>query len=136
MSKKNRPTRRRASRKKGGSQASSILIPALVGVVVLAVVVGLIITLENRRLPAGDPAAVPTAQAGVAGDIPYPAVPRAPLEDTFQKLSQGQVVVVDVRGHNSYNAGHVAGAISVPEVELEARLDELPSDQEIVLYCT
>jgi hypothetical protein len=132
MSKKARPTRRR----KQGSQTSSLLIPALVGVVVLAIVLGIIISLENRQLAAGDPGAVPTAQAGAAGDIPYPAVPRASLEDTFQKLSQGQVLVVDVRGKPSYDAGHIAGAISVPEVELDTRLDELPRDQEIVLYCT
>jgi hypothetical protein len=136
MSKKNRPTRHRASRKKRGSQASSILIPALVGVVVLAIVIGIIITLEGRQPAAGSSAAVPTVQAGAAGDVPFASVPRAPVEDTFQRLNQGEVLVVDVRSKTSYDAGHIAGAISVPEEELDARLDELPRDAELVLYCT
>jgi len=137
MSKKNRPVRRRSGpQNKRGSQTSSLLIPILVGVVVLAIVVALIITLEGRQAPAGEAATVPTAQPGVAGDIPYPAVPRAPLEETFQKLSQGEIMVVDVRGKASYDVGHIAGALSLPEEEIDARIDELPRDAEIVLYCT
>lgn len=137
MSKKNRPVRRRAGpQKKQGSQASSMLIPALVGIVVLAIVLGIIITLEGRQAPAGEAVTVPTAQPGVAGDIPYPAVPRVPLEETFQKLNRGEILLVDVRGKASYDVGHIAGALSLPEEELNARLDELPRDAEIVLYCT
>ena len=136
MSKKNRPVRRGTRPQKRGSQASSLLIPVLVGVVVLAIALGIIITLEGRQAPAGEAATVATAQPGVAGDIPYPAVPRAALEETFQKLSQGEALVVDVRGKASYDVGHIAGALSLPEGEIDARLDELPRDAEIVLYCT
>jgi rhodanese-related sulfurtransferase len=42
---------------------------------------------------------------------------------------------LDVRPAEEYNAGHIAGAISIPLKELQLRLSDLPSDQEIVAYC-
>jgi rhodanese-related sulfurtransferase len=52
-----------------------------------------------------------------------------------QRLAEGAVVVLDVRPVVEYEQGHVAGARSIPIEELERRLSELPSDQEIVAYC-
>ena len=43
--------------------------------------------------------------------------------------------MVDLRPAEEYAAGHVAGALSIPLDELEARLAELPSDVEVVAYC-
>lgn len=51
------------------------------------------------------------------------------------RVAAGDVVVLDVRPRLEYLAGHIAGARSVPVDELEARLDELPHDVEIVAYC-
>jgi rhodanese-related sulfurtransferase len=45
------------------------------------------------------------------------------------------VTVIDVRPPEEYRAGHLVGALSMPLKELEARLSELPNDQEIVAYC-
>lgn len=45
------------------------------------------------------------------------------------------VVVVDVRPAEEYAAAHIPGAVSVPLPELEAALDRLPRDAEIVAYC-
>jgi rhodanese-related sulfurtransferase len=46
-----------------------------------------------------------------------------------------EVVVLDVRPRDEYEAGHIRGARNVPHDELEARLSELPEDVEIVAYC-
>lgn len=46
-----------------------------------------------------------------------------------------EVVVVDVRPRAEYEAGHVAGARSIPVSELRRRLRTLPPDIEIVAYC-
>jgi rhodanese-related sulfurtransferase len=46
-----------------------------------------------------------------------------------------EVVVVDVRPVREYEAGHVAGARSIPVVELRRRLRTLPKDVEVVAYC-
>lgn len=51
------------------------------------------------------------------------------------RLRRGDVVLVDVRSRQEFEAGHIEGARSIPVDELEERLAELPADQEIVAYC-
>lgn len=56
-------------------------------------------------------------------------------EELIQCLSRGYVVLVDVRPHDEYDAGHIDGARSIPIDELERRLGELPRGQQVVAYC-
>ncbi len=56
-------------------------------------------------------------------------------EELLRRVEAGDVVVVDVRPAAEYAAGHIAGAISVPLDELEARLAELTPEREVVAYC-
>jgi rhodanese-related sulfurtransferase len=56
-------------------------------------------------------------------------------EELLERVSRGEVTVIDVRPSEEYAAGHIAGALSIPLRELEDRLQELPSDREIVAYC-
>ena len=56
-------------------------------------------------------------------------------ETLLNQVSNGEVVVLDVRPLEEYRAGHIPGALSVPLEELEQRISELPQDQEIVAYC-
>jgi rhodanese-related sulfurtransferase len=51
------------------------------------------------------------------------------------RVHAGEVMVLDVRPAEEYRAAHIAGAISVPLKELEARLETLPKDREVVAYC-
>jgi rhodanese-related sulfurtransferase/DNA-binding HxlR family transcriptional regulator len=51
------------------------------------------------------------------------------------RLGQGDVVLVDVRSPEEFEAGHIEGARSIPLDELERRLAEIPDDQEVVAYC-
>ena len=53
----------------------------------------------------------------------------------MERLSDGSVVVLDVRPEEEYRAGHIPGALSVPVNALEAALQTLPKDKEIVAYC-
>lgn len=50
-------------------------------------------------------------------------------------INSDAVLVVDVRPREEYDASHIVGAVSIPLAELEGRMDELPSDKTIVLYC-
>ena len=63
---------------------------------------------------------------------PVEAVSRAEL---LERVRAGDVVVVDLRPAEEYEAGHIAGAISIPLAELEAHLAELPAGVEVVAYC-
>lgn len=52
-----------------------------------------------------------------------------------RRLRDGDVLVLDVRPRPEYEAGHIAGARSVPVEELGRRLRDIPRDEEIVAYC-
>ena len=56
-------------------------------------------------------------------------------DDLRQRARDGTVTILDVRPNDEYALGHLAGAINVPLKDLEARLGELDSNQEIVAYC-
>lgn len=56
-------------------------------------------------------------------------------DELVERLRRGQVVLVDVRPSEEFEAGHIEGARSIPIDELEDRLSELPADREIVAYC-
>lgn len=56
--------------------------------------------------------------------------------DTLVKLARkGDVVVLDVRPNNEYEAAHLPFARSIPLEELKTRLAELPAGKLIVAYC-
>jgi rhodanese-related sulfurtransferase len=63
---------------------------------------------------------------------PVEAVSRAEL---LERVRSGDAVVVDLRPAEEYEAGHIAGAISIPLAEIESHLAELPAGVEIVAYC-
>jgi rhodanese-related sulfurtransferase len=56
-------------------------------------------------------------------------------DELMARLARGDVVLVDVRPAEEFEAGHIEGAQSIPIAELRQRLEDLPSDREIVAYC-
>lgn len=54
-------------------------------------------------------------------------------DELRRRLRAGEVLAVDVRPAEEYQAGHIPGARSIPFGELLQRLDEL--DGEVVAYC-
>lgn len=53
----------------------------------------------------------------------------------LQKARSGEIVVIDVRPTDEFDAGHLPYAMSLPVSELRKRLVELPKDRVIVAYC-
>jgi len=56
-------------------------------------------------------------------------------DELIARLRKGDVVLVDVRPTEEFEAGHIKGARSIPIDELQQRLAELPADREVVAYC-
>src|SRR5882672_4176427 len=56
-------------------------------------------------------------------------------EELRRRIRRGEVVVLDVRPTEEYQAGHIPGALSVPVAELKKRLNALPKNRDIVAYC-
>ena len=74
------------------------------------------------------------------GTTPAPVGSTAPRMDlaTFKALYDNPAtrpIIIDVRSGQSFNEGHIAGAISVPEAEVDILLAKLPKDKLIVAYC-
>lgn len=57
------------------------------------------------------------------------------MPELLKRARSADVVILDARPANEYEAGHIAGAISVPVADLRRRLKELPTTREYVAYC-
>jgi rhodanese-related sulfurtransferase len=67
-----------------------------------------------------------------AGERSTERVSRAEL---LRRAQAGEVVVVDVRPSEEFQAGHIPGALSLPLEHLELHLDQLDPAIEVVAYC-
>ncbi|MGW3266219.1 ArsR/SmtB family transcription factor [Streptomyces sp. NPDC001056] len=85
-----------------------------------------------RKVADRHQAAVPAARDAYLGPEAEAEMTR---EELRERVAAGDVVVLDVRPMEEYSAGHIPGAISIPVGELAERIDELPEDTEIVVYC-
>ena len=85
-----------------------------------------------RKVAERHQAAVPAARDAYLGDDATAEVSR---EELRVRAAAGDVVVLDVRPAEEYRAGHIPGAVSIPVGELADRIDELPEQTEIVVYC-
>ncbi len=93
----------------------------------VAALYALVRTVASAHLPDVD-----AASAAYLGPDDAEQVTR---DELLQRAQRGEVVVLDVRPREEYEAGHIPGAVSIPVEELADRLDDIPADQEIVAYC-
>jgi rhodanese-related sulfurtransferase len=70
-----------------------------------------------------------------ARDYLGPDVETIDRAELIERLSRGDVVLVDVRPREEYDAGHIEGARSIPHDEFAKRLDEIPPGKDVVAYC-
>jgi len=57
------------------------------------------------------------------------------MSELLKRARSDDVVILDTRPPREYEAGHIAGAISMPVADLRRRLKELPKDKKYVAYC-
>lgn len=63
------------------------------------------------------------------------AVARIGIAEAEAAVKKGDAILLDVRDAAAYKAGHIKGAISLPEAEIPARFSTLPRDKKIITYC-
>ncbi len=56
-------------------------------------------------------------------------------EELAERLEAEDMLLVDLRPREEYEAGHIPGAVSIPARELDDRLGELPETKPLVAYC-
>jgi hydroxyacylglutathione hydrolase len=71
-------------------------------------------------------------------NLPWAMLTSAPevVQLTVDEFAQREAAfVIDVREPAEYEAGHVRGAVSLPQADLASRLEELPRDKPIICIC-
>jgi len=63
-------------------------------------------------------------------------VQRISVQAAKAAFDQGQAIILDVRGQETYANQHIRGAENIPLDELQNRLDELNPSGWIITYCT
>lgn len=54
----------------------------------------------------------------------------------MMEADPSQVTLLDVRPKEAYEVEHISGAINIPLEEIRQRLDEIPRDKPVYIYCT
>jgi len=60
------------------------------------------------------------------------------IEEAQEMFGSGTAVFIDTRDEWAYRAGHIKGAINIPLVEFDTRIDslkDLPGDKSLITYC-
>jgi len=52
-----------------------------------------------------------------------------------QMLESGDFFVLDVRPHSLFTDSHIKGAVNISVIELPDKIDEIPVNSKILLYC-
>lgn len=111
-----------------------------------------VVTQAQADIPAARaslPAAEPSGGTRTGGTVgarsapaaePAPAVELLDLAAMKKVLAEGSAIIVDARSKQSYEFGHIPGAVSLPAADFESayeiRKDLLPLSVRIVVYCT
>jgi NADPH-dependent 2,4-dienoyl-CoA reductase/sulfur reductase-like enzyme/rhodanese-related sulfurtransferase len=61
--------------------------------------------------------------------------PQLAVEDVLSQPESERPWLLDVRTSKEYADGHIPGASNIPVDELRARLDEVPRDRSLAVYC-
>ncbi|BCS81028.1 FAD-dependent oxidoreductase [Anaerocellum diazotrophicum] len=109
-------------------------------VIATAIYAGLtVFDLENLDLVYAPPfssAKDPVIMAGMtASNIIRGEVKNVLPDKVFEFLENPEYLILDVRTPEEYEFGHIKGAINIPVDDLRSRLNELPKDKKIIVYC-
>ena len=84
------------------------------------------------------------ACGGATSDAPSAEIDQidiASLPDTIdvetaeQLQGRDDIVLIDVREQDEYDAGHIPGITLIPMSEFQSRVDEIPTDKTVILTC-
>jgi phage shock protein E len=96
----------------------------------ILLVVAMLIVAGCASAPAAAPTAAPVAAQSSAAPLPA----EISVAEAAAKRDAG-AFILDVRQPDEWNEAHVPGATLIPLDQLEARLNEVPKDKEVVVIC-
>ncbi len=57
------------------------------------------------------------------------------VQQAKEMIDKGDVFILDVRTQEEYNSGHIRNSTLIPLQDLSKRLNEVPRDRDILVYC-
>ena len=94
-----------------------------------------LIEIEHAYAPPYSSAKDPVNMAGfVADNILNNRVKTAHWRE-IDSTDTNERVIIDVRTEEEYQMGHIDGAINIPVDTLRGRLNEIPKDKRVIVYC-
>ncbi len=57
------------------------------------------------------------------------------ISQAKEMIGSGEVFLLDVRTQAEYDEGYITGSTLIPVQVIETRLDEIPKDKKILVYC-
>ncbi|HKQ99964.1 MAG TPA: rhodanese-like domain-containing protein [Pyrinomonadaceae bacterium] len=90
----------------------------------------------NQQAAGKAQAAAPAPVLVSTAETQSDGVSRITVAEARKAFEQGRALVLDVRSVESYNAGHVKGALSMPLNDVESHATALPRDRLIITYCS
>jgi hydroxyacylglutathione hydrolase len=90
-------------------------------------------TLTNLRAIGIDDIGTITMPAALTG--PLDALPASDAQEVVRRMSEGSIQPLDVRGLTEFEDLHVRGALHIPLGFLPNRLQDLPRDRTLAVYC-
>lgn len=131
--------------KGGASQLQGFIFGVLVAGVVIAAVLFFLRSREPETTAAA-PAAPPPVQQQPMQQGPPPApmfppdamaaAPRIGVDEAKAMMDRGEAVFIDVRDINSFQAGHIPGALQIPLDYVQGEIPWFPGDRMLIPYCT
>ncbi|KCZ72772.1 Rhodanese-related sulfurtransferase [Candidatus Methanoperedens nitroreducens] len=57
------------------------------------------------------------------------------VQQAKEMIDRGEIFILDVRTQEEYDAGHIEDSTLIPVQVIDKRLDEIPKDKKILVYC-
>ncbi|MFP4323568.1 MAG: rhodanese-like domain-containing protein [Anaerolineales bacterium] len=106
--------------------------------IALVVLVGCSEDSNNTTASGDNVAIVEDNDAGTSNESANPNPPQRISPAAYQEefgLNADNHLLLDVRTPEEFNSGHIPGAENIAVQELARRLNEVPADQPIIIYC-
>ncbi len=97
-------------------------------VIALVVIIGGLGIIVSTINSAQQPVAIASDSASIFERV-------SPSEFVQTLQDDPQVMLIDVRTPAEYAGGHIANSVNINVEEIASRLDEIPRDKTIVVYC-
>lgn len=90
---------------------------------------------RDAQQPASPPSVVFTPTPAAKDSQSQGDVRRITVEEARAAFERGDAVFVDVRGQESFDRGHLPGAIMIPLEQVEQNAKRIPRNKLIITYC-